>query len=101
MPDFKRAEVSPVPLGDTPAYPGERERHTVRRTGAVVIILDADIDRPWLSEEGGRWVTLCEDHGYYANHPSLATARGWYSQPDSWCPDCATLVRRGRRVPPR
>jgi hypothetical protein len=91
MPQFARADVSAVPLGDTDTYPGERERHRTRETGVVVLILDTEIERPWLSNEGGRWATLCEEHGYYDNYTSLARARGWYAYPAAWCPRCADI----------
>ena len=104
MPDFRKAEVS-LPAANTP-YPGERERHRSRQTAVMVIILDTEIERPWLSNEGGRWATLCEDHGYYDNYGSLAQARQWYAYPAEWCPVCSdtlqgiNLDKRGERVPP-
>jgi hypothetical protein len=103
MPDFRKADVRPTPgakENQTDPYPGERERHRSRQTGVTVVVLDTEIDRPWLSNEGGRWATLCEDHGYYDNYESLARARQWYPYPAEWCPTCSDLVKRGLGVQP-
>lgn len=105
MPNFRRAEVTfdpRHPANQTGPYPGERERHRSRQTGVTVILLDTQIDQTWLSDDGGRWATLCEDHGYYDNYESLAQARQWYAYPAEWCPDCDAIVKAGgAHVPPR
>lgn len=38
--------------------------------------------------DGGRWQTVCEDHGYLISHQTLALARHHAPDPDGWCGIC-------------
>ncbi len=34
------------------------------------------------------WVTVCEEHGSCVCHQSLALARQWTAEPETWCEKC-------------
>jgi hypothetical protein len=68
-----------------------RQQRRNRATGTVVTVYDTAHPDAYLDPDGGRWVTLCEDHGNLVNHDTLALARSHAVWPD-WCGDCqATL----------
>jgi len=70
-----------------------RQRRRNRATGTVVEVVDAtDATEPFDPADGGRWATVCVDHGGVAQHPTLALARSWAADPTGWCDDC----RHGR-----
>lgn len=37
---------------------------------------------------GGRWQTVCEEHGYLISHGTLKLARYHASAPEEWCGVC-------------
>jgi len=89
-----------VPMQDDGYYAGEKERHRSRETGTVVVLIDAQADRRWNPRPGGRWITLCREHGRLTRWPSLGIARSWYAYPSIWCGACdQRLARREGSVP--
>jgi hypothetical protein len=67
-------------------HAGKRERRRCRATGTIVALYDgaqADMDT-----EGGRWQTVCEDHGTVVSHRTKALAASHLSHPDEWCEEC-------------
>lgn len=50
-----------------------------RQTGAIVTAYEDD----FLG-----WVTRCETHGGYAEHPNKTAARSWLVEPAIWCEGC-------------
>ena len=37
---------------------------------------------------GGDWQTVCEDHGTVISHQTYKLARGWMTEPWTWCEPC-------------
>ena len=35
------------------------------------------------------WITICEDHGGYAEHATKSAAISWIAEPWVYCPTCA------------
>ena len=56
-----------------------------RRTGSTVTAREDD----FLG-----WITVCETHGGYAEHPNKTAARDWLAEPTMWCEGCAEAVTR-------
>lgn len=71
---------------------GERVRRTNRRTGTVVSLFDTNNDDGQLDPDGGRWVTVCNDHGTVCNHETRKLAEWFLSYPDEWCDECRDLT---------
>lgn len=85
-------------------WAGERARTRNRRTGTLVVTVDAPAQgvdaggdslpdgtfRPW------RWATICDDHGTICGHQTLALALGHMRSPDGWCEACGALRDRHR-----
>lgn len=65
---------------------GCRQLRRCRSTGTMVGVYEAE--EAHLDPAGGRWVTVCEDHGYVCNHETLALARWHASEPITWCAGC-------------
>lgn len=66
-----------------------RQERKARSTGTTVQLLDAEHPGSEFDPgDGGRWVTLCVDHGGYVQHDALANARDWSTVPEQWCPYC-------------
>ena len=40
------------------------------------------------NEDGGRWQTVCVDHGNCMNHDKKSNAVYFLSHPEEWCEDC-------------
>lgn len=57
-----------------------------RSTGTVVGVYDAG--PAGLDPEGGRWNTVCDEHGFVCSHETLATARAFAASPEDWCEPC-------------
>lgn len=68
-------------------YEGEVHRARSRKTGTVVVVVDTRA-APWLDPEGGRWVTLCDEHNTVCNHDTRALAMAHAPTVD-WCEDCS------------
>lgn len=62
------------------------QRRRNRQTGTIVSVLSAK--QAGLCDEGGPWVTLCEDHGFLVNHWTMLDALGWAPDPATWCEPC-------------
>ena len=69
---------------------------TSRQTGRpVTVARAADLN---LADDGGPWVTLCDDHGTTCHHPDRRTAEGWAADPRMWCEPCQR-DERGTMLP--
>lgn len=64
------------------------QRRVARSTGTTVIVEDTHHWNAQCDSDGGRWATVCEDHGGVVNHEDQATARSFAAAPEEWCPDC-------------
>lgn len=67
-----------------------RQRRRSRAVGVFVSVLDAHHPDSEFTDEGGRWVTVC-DHDTAVNHLSLKAARANAPVPNEWCDDCRSL----------
>lgn len=57
-----------------------------RATNTTVTLYDGDEAN--LDTDGGRWSTVCENHGYIVCHETRANAEAALSHPDEWCEVC-------------
>lgn len=79
-------------LSSLPAGPpmtsadGLRQRRRARSTGTHVGVYDGE--QAGMDTEGGRWQTVCEEHGHVISHTTLTTARSWAAAPEQWCETC-------------
>lgn len=55
-------------------------------TGTTVTLYDGEAAN--LDTDGGRWSTVCEDHGIVICHLTRAAAEAHLSHPDEWCEVC-------------
>jgi hypothetical protein len=89
------AEVeAPADEVDHGPYGGEVARRRCRMTDTTVVLLDlARPDARWAGDpaDGGRWLTLCDDHSTICQHESRRTAVAWMAEP-SWCGTCAARL---------
>jgi len=69
-----------------------RERRRNQRTGVTVELIDTHHPDSRLDPDGGRWATVCIDHGAVVNHDTLAIARSFLAVPWEFCPDCQETV---------
>lgn len=65
---------------------GIRSAHFARETGTLVLVVDGEAQG--LDTEGGRWYTICDDHGQIICHETLALAKAHSSDPLGWCEVC-------------
>lgn len=63
-----------------------------RVTGHLVGLYHAD--QADLDSDGGRWATICEEHGHIVNHDTQALARAHLGDPTGWCEACMVEERR-------
>lgn len=63
-----------------------------RSTGTVVTLYDGEPAH--LDTEGGRWQTVCEDHGTIVAHRTRRLAELWLSHPEEWCDECQSRSAR-------
>lgn len=70
---------------------GYRAASFARSSDALILVLDGE--GAGLDVEGGRWQTLCDDHGFVCSHDTLALAKSWASCPEMFCDRCASHVR--------
>jgi hypothetical protein len=75
--------------------PGSYVRQSAKRhaTGTVVTIYDTNHPRNVFDPAGGRWVTVCEDHGSICNHETLALAKA-HAPYAEWCEPCQAVRHR-------
>ena len=74
-----------------------------RSTGFLVGLYHAD--QAGLDPESGPWATVCEEHNWAVNHPTLGLARSHLGDPAGWCEVCGAIEDRkkgdnGRRPDP-
>ena len=65
---------------------GVRHVAFARSTGALVAVYDGHAQG--LDTDGGRWSTVCEDHGSVVAHEMLKLAISHAAAPEGWCDDC-------------
>lgn len=73
-------------LAEARGWAGLRQVHIAKSTGTMVAVLDGR--EAGLDTDGGRWSTLCDDHGHCVAHPTLALARAHAACPEGWCEPC-------------
>lgn len=69
---------------------GAKLSRRAQKTGTVVTLYDgveADLDT-----EGGRWQTVCEDHGWIVSHSTRKLAASHLSHPEEWCEECQAVA---------
>ena len=60
-----------------------------RSTGLPVTVAHgADLGLDTSVEGGGPWYTVCDEHGTLYSHQTLALARAWAAEPETWCEVC-------------
>ena len=69
------------------SFAGFRSASIARSTGTLVLVLDGE--PAGLDTEGGRWQTICDDHGGICSHDTLALASSFASAPEQFCESCA------------
>jgi hypothetical protein len=69
---------------------GVVQRRRTRSTGTTVEVLDLRTYPTPPSDEadGGRWLTICDEHGGNVQHETRALAISWASDPATWCDGC-------------
>jgi hypothetical protein len=71
------------------------QQHRSRKTGTKVGVYNAE--QSGLDPDAGPWVTVCEDHGFTVNHPTLALAREWAPDPTGWCDVCRDKAKAAEK----
>jgi hypothetical protein len=66
---------------------GLREQRTNPRTGQKVGLYDGE--PAGMDTAGGRWQTVCEEHGSICSHSTKRVARTFLAAPWEWCELCA------------
>lgn len=69
-----------------PDYAGLREWRKNPQTGHYVGLYDGEA--AGMDTDGGRWQTVCEEHGHIISHTTLALARSHMAVPIEWCEGC-------------
>ena len=70
-------------------FAGYKACRKSRSTGSIISVVDGveqDFDT-----EGGRWYTICEDHGTTISHGSLTLATSHAAAPEGWCEGCQEI----------
>jgi hypothetical protein len=62
--------------------------HTPILEDGVPFVVVYEAEEAGLDPAGGRWVTVCEAHGFLVNHERLALARDFACEPEAWCDRC-------------
>jgi hypothetical protein len=70
-----------------PDYAGLRYYTRARSTGTHVGVYDGI--EAGMDTDGGRWQTVCEEHGEICSHETLQTARDFAPCPEEWCKHCS------------
>jgi hypothetical protein len=68
---------------------GLRAQRRNRTTGTLVGLYDGE--PAGMDTEGGRWQTVCEDHGTICSHETMKVAESFLSHPQNWCEDCSAI----------
>lgn len=69
---------------------GARYCARARSTGTLITVYDGK--KANLDTEGGRWQTVCEEHGFVVAHRTLDIARSWMPVPEDWCEGCREQI---------
>lgn len=69
-----------------PNHAGLRQYRRARSSGAFIGVYDGI--EAGMDTGGGRWQTLCEDHGNIISHATLALAQAHATEPEEWCEGC-------------
>lgn len=80
-------------------YDGLIEAKRRHQTGRVVSIYDGAAQGFDTSDGVNPYTVLCEDHGGAIAVERLAQARGWATEPLTWCEGCQALQQpaQGKR----
>lgn len=70
-------------------YAGEVKRSRSRLTGTLVVLFDTNKTDEYDSD-GGRWVTICDEHGTVCNHDTRKVAES-HMPYVSWCEECGNI----------
>ena len=65
---------------------GQRQTARNKQTGTMTSVYDGEA--AGMDTDGGRWQTVCEDHGTICSHETLRTATMFVSIPLEWCEEC-------------
>jgi len=71
-------------LREAHTWAGYRSAHFARETGTLVVVVDAAAQ----GLDGGKWMTICDDHGQCVGHETLALAQAHAANPLGWCEVC-------------
>lgn len=69
-----------------------RKRARAQSTGYIVTLYDTSHPDSVFDPNGGRWVTVCEEHHTVCNHTSIETALRFTATPELWCEACGDEV---------
>lgn len=78
-------------LADARTFAGYRQAHFAQTTGTLVVVVDGEA--AGLDVEGGRWSTVCDDHGTVIAHDTLALAKSHAADPAGWCEECQEVEK--------
>jgi len=78
----------------TPLADGTIQYRANRVTGTMIAVIDCQQDTTgtFCEDDGGRWVTLCEDHETLVQHDRKTDAIAFAAHPDEWCGVCARIA---------
>lgn len=68
-------------------WAGVRQATVNRVTGTLVVVYDGEAQG--FDTDGGRWQTVCEDHGLILSHDTLALAKAHAAEVEYWCGVCS------------
>lgn len=67
-------------------YNGLGHTPIIEDSQPFVVVYEAE--EAGLDPRGGRWVTVCEAHGFLVNHERLDLSRDFAHEPETWCDRC-------------
>lgn len=70
-----------------PDYAGLISYTKAHSTGTHIGVYDGG--PAGMDTAGGRWQTVCEEHGWIISHDTRRRALGFRSCPEEWCERCA------------
>jgi hypothetical protein len=76
-----------MPAKTMPDYAGLRSYTRASSTGTHVGVYDGE--SAGMDTDGGRWQTVCEEHGNIISHRTLALAMSFRCCPEEWCDRCS------------
>lgn len=62
-----------------------------RSSGTIVGLYDVR-KTDQFDPDGGRWVTICENHSTIVNHLTRKLAEAFMASPEAWCEDCQEKI---------